>query len=126
MNLEMNLLFVAYYPLIRWRPFVRHVIKNVDEVPITLENIAEVKTGAKAPKMGLASERGKAGILLTVTKQPNTSTLDLTGKLDKSLEDLQKVLPKDVKVLPIFSVNPVLLIIRLIMFRSLYMKAVSL
>lgn len=74
------------------------VIKNVDEVPITLENIAEVKTGAKAPKMGLASERGKAGILLTVTKQPNTSTLDLTGKLDKSLEDLQKVLPKDVKV----------------------------
>ena len=48
--------------------------------------------------MGLASERGKAGILLTVTKQPNTSTLDLTGKLDKSLEDLQKVLPKDVKV----------------------------
>ena len=74
------------------------VIKNVDEVPITLENIAEVKIGAKAPKMGLASERGKAGILLTVTKQPNTSTLDLTGKLDKSLEDLQKVLPKDVKV----------------------------
>ena len=63
------------------------VIKNVDEVPITLENIAEVKTGAKAPKMGLASERGKAGILLTVTKQPNTCTLDLTGKLDKSLED---------------------------------------
>ena len=36
--------------------------------------------------------------MLTVTKQPNTSTLDLTGKLDKSLEDLQKVLPKDVKV----------------------------
>ena len=36
------------------------VIKNVDEVPITLENIAEVKTGAKAPKMGLASDAVKA------------------------------------------------------------------
>ena len=35
---------------------------------------------------------------MTITKQPNTSTLDLTQKLDQSLEDLQKTLPKDVKV----------------------------
>lgn len=74
------------------------VIKSVNDIPITLENIAEVKIGAKAPKLGLASNHAKAAVLLTVTKQPNTSTLDLTDKLDQSLIELKKNLPKDVKV----------------------------
>ena len=74
------------------------VIKNVNDIPITLENIAEVKIGTKAPKLGLASNHAKAAVLLTVTKQPNTSTLELTDKLDKSLLELKKNLPKDVKV----------------------------
>ena len=37
-------------------------------------------------------------MLITVTKQPNTGTLDLTEKIDASLADLQKNLPADVKV----------------------------
>ena len=48
--------------------------------------------------MGLASDRGKSAVLMTVTKQPNTSTLELTDKLDQALADLQKVMPEDVKV----------------------------
>nr|WP_320059328.1 efflux RND transporter permease subunit [uncultured Bacteroides sp.] len=74
------------------------VIKKVNEIPIILENIAEVKVGAKTPKLGLASDHGKPAVLITVTKQPSTSTLELTEKLDQSLADLQKTLPKDVKV----------------------------
>ena len=35
---------------------------------------------------------------MTVTKQPATSTLELTDKLETSLKDLQKNLPSDVKV----------------------------
>ena len=35
---------------------------------------------------------------MTVTKQPATSTLELTDKLEASLKDLQKNLPADVKV----------------------------
>lgn len=66
--------------------------------PILLENIADIRTGAKLPKSGTASERGKPAVLLTVTKQPATSTLKLTGKLETSLKDLQKNLPPDVKV----------------------------
>ena len=66
--------------------------------PILLEDIADVHIGAKLPKLGTASERGKAAVLLTVTKQPATSTLELTDKLEASLEDLQKNLPPDVKV----------------------------
>jgi hypothetical protein len=45
----------------------------------------------------MASNDGKAAVLITVTKQPATSTLELTDKLDASLADLQKQLPADVK-----------------------------
>lgn len=66
--------------------------------PILLEDVADVRIGAQTPKLGLASERGKPAVLLTVTKQPATSTLELTGKLEAALQDLQKNLPPDVKV----------------------------
>ena len=66
--------------------------------PILLEDVADVRIGAQTPKLGLASERAKPAVLLTVTKQPATSTLELTGKLEAALQDLQKNLPPDVKV----------------------------
>lgn len=71
---------------------------GVSDAPILLEDIADVQIGAKLPKLGTASERGKHAVLLTVTKQPATSTLELTDKLEASLQDLQKNLPADVKV----------------------------
>ena len=74
------------------------VVKMVNNFPVTLEDIADVKIGPKAPKLGTASERGKPAVLMTVTKQPATSTLELTDKLEASLQDLQKNLPADVKV----------------------------
>ena len=74
------------------------VVKTVNNFPVTLEDIADVKIGPKAPKLGTASERGKPAVLMTVTKQPATSTLELTDKLEASLQDLQKNLPADVKV----------------------------
>ena len=74
------------------------VIKTTNDVPILLESIADVKVGDKAPKLGIASNHGKAAVLMTITKQPATSTLDLTDKLDKSLAELQKTLPPDVKI----------------------------
>ena len=71
---------------------------GVSGAPILLEDIADVQVGAKLPKLGTASERGKHAVLLTVTKQPATSTLELTDKLEASLQDLQKNLSADVKV----------------------------
>ena len=65
---------------------------------ITLQSVAEVKTGAQTPKLGCASTKGKDAVLLTVTKQPATNTLDLTERLDKTLAELQSSLPADVKV----------------------------
>lgn len=76
----------------------KSVVKMVDGVPVTLADIAEVKVGAESPKLGLASERGKEAVILTVTKQPNTGTIELTENLEASIKDLQKNLPPDVHI----------------------------
>ena len=67
----------------------RAVIKTVGGAPVTLEDIADVRIGAQQPKLGTASEKGKPAVLITVTKQPHTGTIELTEK---------KNLPPDVRV----------------------------
>ena len=74
------------------------VVKTVNEYPVTLGDIATVKIGGKIPKLGTASERTKPAVLITVTKQPDTSTEKLTEKLDEIVVDLRKNLPADVHV----------------------------
>ena len=74
------------------------VVKRVDGVPLLMGDIAEVKIGDKAPKLGCASVEAHPAVLLTVTKQPNTSTLDLTDQLLKSVDELKKNMPADVTV----------------------------
>ena len=74
------------------------VVKTVNDVPILISDIATVQIGAKTPKLGVASEKGKPAVLVTVTKQPSTNTLELTDKLDASLQELQKTLPTDVHI----------------------------
>lgn len=66
--------------------------------PITLDAIADVRIGPKTPVLGVASNDGKPAVLLTVTKQPNTNTLALTGRLDNALDELKANLPADVKI----------------------------
>ena len=74
------------------------VIKTVNNIPVLLSDIATIQIGPKEPKLGLASERAKPAVLVTITKQPNTNTLELTDKLDQAIVDLQKTLPSDVKI----------------------------
>ncbi|SBV97849.1 conserved membrane hypothetical protein [uncultured Dysgonomonas sp.] len=74
------------------------VIKKIGESPILISDVADVKIGAKTPKLGVASEKTKSAVLLTITKQPNTNTIELSEKLDASIADLQKGLPADVKI----------------------------
>lgn len=76
----------------------RSIVKKRDDQMIMLGDIAEIKIGPKAPQTGLASYRTKPAVLLTVTKQPNVSTLDLTDKIDRSIEDLKKSIPTSVEI----------------------------
>ena len=74
------------------------VVKTINGIPVLLEDIADIQIGNKAPKLGMASEKGEPAVLITVTKQPNTSTLELTEKLDQSVAELQKNLPADIHI----------------------------
>ena len=73
-------------------------IKAVNGSPVTLQNIADIRPGAKSPKLGMASVNGKNAVLMTITKQPDTNTLELTGKLDRALHEVQKSLPADIRI----------------------------
>ncbi|MBS6268598.1 MAG: efflux RND transporter permease subunit [Tannerella sp.] len=74
------------------------VVKTINGIPVLLEDIADIQIGNKAPKLGMASEKGEPAVLVTVTKQPNTSTLELTEKIDQSVAELQKNLPADIHI----------------------------
>jgi Cu(I)/Ag(I) efflux system membrane protein CusA/SilA len=64
---------------------------------VTVSDIAEVKIGKQVMR-GDASIDGEAGVILAVKKQPGTSTLKLTEKVDKALVEIAKTLPKGVNI----------------------------
>ena len=74
------------------------LVKMSDGNPVKLEDVADVRTGAKSPQLGLASVEGKQAVLVTVTKQPATNTIELTGELDRTLEELARTLPDDITI----------------------------
>ena len=74
------------------------IVKKNGESVVTLADVADIKIGNQSPKLGVASERAQSAVLLTVTKQPNTSTIDLTKHLDLALDDLKQTLPSDVHI----------------------------
>lgn len=74
------------------------VCMSDDGTPVLFGDIAEIRTGAKAPQLGLASVEGQPAVLVTVTKQPYTSTIALTEKLDATIAELAAAFPDDVKV----------------------------
>lgn len=82
--------------------------KSIDEInisvvglhfgkPVLVQDIAEVKIGA-ATKRGDASINGSRAVLMSVHKQPGANTLEMTEKIDAAILELEKSLPKGVKV----------------------------
>ncbi len=76
----------------------RSVVKMVDGSPISLSDVAQVRIGAQEPRLGTASEKGKPAVLLTVTKQPNTNTMQLTEDIETALADVKQNLPNSIHI----------------------------
>ncbi|MGE0090706.1 MAG: efflux RND transporter permease subunit [Bacteroidales bacterium] len=70
-------------------------IKSNNGKPVFLKDIAEVKIGS-AVKMGYASQNAKPAVIISISKQPNTNTLNLTKNIEKNLDEIRKTLPPDV------------------------------
>jgi Cu/Ag efflux pump CusA len=72
------------------------VIRMNGGLPVTIGDVATVKTG-HPPKIGDAFLNGKPAIIMTILKQPNVNTLDLTEKIDKAIDDLMNTLPTAIR-----------------------------
>lgn len=73
------------------------LVKSDNDSPVRIRDVAEAQIGS-AIKMGYASLNAKPGIIISVSKQPNTNTLDLTKRVESNLATLQKTLPPDVRL----------------------------
>ncbi|MGE0020797.1 MAG: efflux RND transporter permease subunit [Draconibacterium sp.] len=70
-------------------------VKMVNDKPVRVSDVAEVITGS-APKMGYASGSAKPAVIISISKQPNANTLEVTRRIEKNLEELKKTFPADV------------------------------
>lgn len=70
-------------------------VKSLNGKPVRVSDVADVVIGS-AIKMGYASSNAERAVILSVSKQPNINTLNVTKNIEKNLEDIKKSLPKDV------------------------------
>ncbi|MEP6700768.1 MAG: efflux RND transporter permease subunit, partial [Bacteroidota bacterium] len=77
------------------------VIKNDGKRIVLLKDIAsvDVKEGVEFIKI---NANGKDGLLIAVVKQPNSNLVDLSKKMEVKIEELKKILPKDVSIKPYY------------------------
>jgi Cu/Ag efflux pump CusA len=75
----------------------KSVVKVIGNYSVKLEDVAEIAIGS-APKLGYGSLNGKPAVILTVLKQPNTNTLDLTQTIDENIANLKKSLPAHINI----------------------------
>ena len=72
-------------------------IKTVNGNPVLVSDVAELSVGS-AVKMGHASMNAKPAVIISVSKQPNINTLEVTENIERNLSEINKTLPADVKM----------------------------
>jgi CzcA family heavy metal efflux pump len=73
------------------------VIKTIDNIPIKVSDVATIKKNG-APKIGSAAFKGENAVVLTITKQPDINTLELTEILDETIKEIDHELPSYINV----------------------------
>ncbi|MGN1172565.1 MAG: efflux RND transporter permease subunit [Muribaculaceae bacterium] len=74
------------------------VVRSDENGTVLLGDVAQIAIGSKSPKLGVASERAKPAVLVTVTKQPAVGTIGLTEKIEETLAATAHNLPGDVHI----------------------------
>ena len=77
------------------------VISNDGKRIVLLKDIADIQIqeGVEYTKI---NANGREGILLSVIKQPNANLVQLSSVMEEKIQDLQKILPKDVTIQPYY------------------------
>jgi len=74
------------------------VITERNSIPVTIGDVADVQIAA-AQKIGDASVDAKPAVIISIQKQPETNTLELTERVDQTLAQIEQSLPEG------FSIN---------------------
>ncbi len=75
----------------------RTLVKMAPGGPVTLADVAEIKTGA-AVKLGTASQNGRPAVIISISKQPDINTLKVTRAIEDNLKSVAESLPDDVRL----------------------------
>ncbi|MDT0617474.1 efflux RND transporter permease subunit [Salinisphaera sp. P385] len=73
------------------------VVARRDGVPVKVSDLGAVKIGP-APRRGTGSYRGQDAVILGIQKQPEANTLELTERLDTTIEEIQASLPAGMRI----------------------------
>lgn len=73
-------------------------VKTESGQNVRLNDIAEVKIGAKTPKIGTATVRATPAVIVTITKQPGAGSIELSKEIHKELNSLKGTLPAGINI----------------------------
>ena len=73
------------------------VTADHEQEPVRVADVAEVRLGS-SDRIGDAALDTKPAVVLTISKQPSTNTLELTERLDRTLEQLRAGIPDGVRL----------------------------
>ncbi|MFH2001582.1 MAG: efflux RND transporter permease subunit [Planctomycetota bacterium] len=72
------------------------VVKNDPLRPVRIKDVARVDFGPAAIRTGEAGVNGEPGIILAVSKQPDSDSVELTREINRELESIREGLPEDI------------------------------
>jgi CzcA family heavy metal efflux pump len=72
-------------------------VKTTGAAPVLVRDVGAVREGA-AIKRGEGSHNARPAVIIGIQKQPAVNTLELTGRIDATLEDIQRALPQGMRI----------------------------
>ncbi|MCM1490452.1 MAG: efflux RND transporter permease subunit [Muribaculum sp.] len=73
-------------------------VKTDSGANVKLSDIADIRVGAKTPKIGTATVKTKPAVLVTITKQPGTGSIGLSQRILEELDDMRNSLPSGLEI----------------------------
>ena len=72
-------------------------VKATEATPVLVRDLGSVREGA-AIKRGDGSHNAKPAVILGIQKQPAVNTLELTERIESTLDDIQRALPQGMQI----------------------------